>query len=776
MNLKYILLALMPFCIASCSEEEYGISGGMQREVRVTAGTTPHSRIVLKDNGSHTQTLWQNGDKISLFTATQSNLVYGTTMAENSSVAEFTASGEKLKYVEGGTVYACHPEAASVSEDGKKVNLSSTQTMDYNNGTIRSFGYAEGAIEDGNLNLSFKHISAFISLSVTPDMLSDSTKQVGRVTVTTSSDQPLSVGEGDTFDFSTQTASTTNGTNSVQIDTDSLAIESLWTVYIPVLPQPAGANITLTLTAGDGTTLYTLTKETPSDGFQAGYVYKVGASVSFETSCLVDGPTFNASIKELVNGNTASRSVYDTDSLIAKVEFLTEVETVPENCITVSAEDSPAPIYASFNPADSLLTVFTPAKDIEVVNTSSMFAYLTRLRVVDFGNFDVNETTTNLSSMFYYCSSLSSLDVSNWDISNVTDISYMFSECSSLTSLDVSNWDTSNVTSMRSMFNECSSLLTLDVSNWDTSKVTNMSWMFSDCYELAALDVSKWNTSNVTTMQCLFQECTSLTALDISDWNTEKVTNMRRMFNICDMLTDIDVSQWNTANVTTMYGTFQNCKSLTNLNISNWNTEKVQTMHLMFEDCYDLSALDVSNWNTTNVTDMGRMFGDCRSLTNLNLSNWNTENVVAMDSLFIGCKSLLALDIANWTVNENMDFVDMFSSCASTSQTCEITATQEAQTFLLNRTATTSMNPEWFIWKNGVVDGDGSSFEDMPKEEWGTTTTARSYTPSRSVRTEPYEKGQKDEPAGGWSDVKRKDIDAGYASKFDKRVLTLKDR
>ena len=171
MNLKYILLALMPLCIASCSEEEYGISGGMQREVRVTAGTTPHSRIVLKDNGSHTQTLWQNGDKISLFTATQSNLVYGTTMAENSSVAEFTASGEKLKYVEGGTVYACHPEAASVSEDGKKVNLSSTQTMDYNNGTIRSFGYAEGAIEDGNLNLSFKHISAFISLSVTPDML-----------------------------------------------------------------------------------------------------------------------------------------------------------------------------------------------------------------------------------------------------------------------------------------------------------------------------------------------------------------------------------------------------------------------------------------------------------------------------------------------------------------------------------------------------------------------------------------------------------------------------
>ena len=668
MKKKYIVFGwLLALLGASCSEQETAEKMAEQGEVRVIAGL-PNSRVSFIEVNNTTYSFWDSGDAITLATSTQGNVNYVANLSEGGGYTiYFTPESESLKDIDGETVHACYPSATITNGT---VSLPVTST--WNDSQPLPFAYAVSSISNSEVNLQFKHIFSFLKLTVTPDMLSDNTRAVSQVTVSTSSTTPLSVGQGDTFNFSTKTASITHGSNKVQISTNTQVTESGWTVYVPVLPQPAGADVTITLADSEGTTLYTLTKQTPSTGFLAGNVYRVGTTVSYETSYLIDGPTFNASIKDLVNGNTASRGVYDADNLIAKVEFLTEVESLPENYITVSAADSPAPIYASFNSADSLLTVFTPAKDIEVVNASSMFAYLTRLRVVDFGNFEINETTTYMYSMFINCPSLSSLDVSNWDISNIRSMNSMFEYCSSLSSLNLSNWDTSNVMMMGSMFSGCSSLSSLDVSNWNTSNVTYMGHMFNGCSSLSSLNVSNWDTSNVTDMIAMFRKCSSLT------------------------------------------------------------------------------TLDVSNWDTSNVANMGWMFLDCSSLS--------------------------SLDTSNWSFKDDTSINNMFENCASTSQACEITATQEAQTFLLNRTATTSMNPEWFIWKNGVVDGDGSSFEDMPKEEWGTTTTARSYTPSRSVRTEPYEKGQKDEPAGGWSDVKRKDIDTGYASKFDKRVLTLKDR
>ena len=104
MKIKHILLALMPMCIASCSEEATFAPDASQQEVQVTAGIGTHSRMVLSDHGEYTKSLWQNGDEISLFTSTQSNLVYSTTLNADSASASFTATGESLKYIEGNTV------------------------------------------------------------------------------------------------------------------------------------------------------------------------------------------------------------------------------------------------------------------------------------------------------------------------------------------------------------------------------------------------------------------------------------------------------------------------------------------------------------------------------------------------------------------------------------------------------------------------------------------------------------------------------------------------
>ena len=144
MKLKHMLLAMIPLCMASCSEEENIASGESQREVRVTAGASTHSRVVLNDEGDRISSLWETGDKISLFTATQSNLVYSTDA--NTATAAFAPVSEVLQDIEGNTVYACYPEASKTSDKGIVVSLPSTATMDYDNGTIRSFGYAVGTI------------------------------------------------------------------------------------------------------------------------------------------------------------------------------------------------------------------------------------------------------------------------------------------------------------------------------------------------------------------------------------------------------------------------------------------------------------------------------------------------------------------------------------------------------------------------------------------------------------------------------------------------------
>ena len=84
-----------------------------------------------------------------------------------------------------------------------------------------------------------------------------------------------------------------------------------------------------------------------------------------------------------------------------------------------------------------------------------------------------------------------------------------------------------------------------------------------------------------------------------------------------------------------------------------------------------------------------------------------------MSAMFYGCNALTSLNIAKWNFNGNIDITDMFYDCSATSQTCRVKSTLDAKEFLLARTETTSMNPDWFIWEE-----DGSSFDDMPKEEW----------------------------------------------------------
>ena len=241
--------------------------------------------------------------------------------------------------------------------------------------------------------------------------------------------------------------------------------------------------------------------------------------VQAEVAYLIDGSAFNEHVKMLASDMSSSRGVYDEDSHITRIKFETDVQTVPEDCIIVSAEDSPAPVYASFNPTDGLLTVFTSAKEMKIVDASYMFSHLNLLRTIDWGGFCIDETTVNTSYMFYCCFELEELN-------------------------GIADWDTSNVTNMTSMFQACYKLETLDINNWDTSKVTEMIRMFGWCHALTSLDISRWDVSSVVAMQELFVQCTYLVSLNLANWDISGVERLEKMFRDCFALKKLDMSGW----------------------------------------------------------------------------------------------------------------------------------------------------------------------------------------------------------------------------------------
>lgn len=255
-----------------------------------------------------------------------------------------------------------------------------------------------------------------------------------------------------------------------------------------------------------------------------------------EVAYLIDGPTFNERIKQLANDRASSRSVFDEDYLIAKIKFDTDVQEIPEDNVMVSEEGSPVPVYASFNPTDSLLTISTPAKDMKIAHAVQMFSYLCSLHTIDWGNFAIDEMTTNTYGMFMGCSKLNGLQLSHWNTSNVTDMSYMFMGCNKLEALDVSNWDTSKVTGMYRMFGWCHALTSLDLSGWDVSSVLDMQQMFTQCTSLVSLNLSNWDVSSLEKPLKMFRDCYTLNKLDLSGWVLNESLDYFEMFLYCNML------------------------------------------------------------------------------------------------------------------------------------------------------------------------------------------------------------------------------------------------
>ncbi len=134
--------------------------------------------------------------------------------------------------------------------------------------------------------------------------------------------------------------------------------------------------------------------------------------------------------------------------------------------------------------------IYSPCTIYAPYNSGGLFLGLTKLKSINFGNFDTSKAKYT-DSMFRNCSSFESLDLSSFVTTSIESMGWMFQNCSALTSLDLSSFDTLNCDRFTSMFENCSSLTKLDLSNFYVS--VNADDMLKGCTALEEVYAPKLN-------------------------------------------------------------------------------------------------------------------------------------------------------------------------------------------------------------------------------------------------------------------------------------------
>lgn len=285
-KLSYISALLLVWTATSCTDEV--IINEQLQELRVTAGVDGQSRVAFLEGDGVTKTHWEANDQIGLFTTSEDNVPYKA--LSDGKFSEFKPSGSKsITAGNGKKVSACYPYNSKTV--GNEVPLPYTISKDASDETP-AFMYGETTVADGEATFAFKHVFAYLKVTVSAKQFKDNMPShctLDQTGLYIDSDAPISVYNA-TFNIDTQEI-THNGSTDVtrmfyytdDIDYDG---DAKHTYLIPILPQPGNVsmNIYLFYSIKDNDSQvglnYTVIGRTPSEGFQAGNVYEIDTTRS----------------------------------------------------------------------------------------------------------------------------------------------------------------------------------------------------------------------------------------------------------------------------------------------------------------------------------------------------------------------------------------------------------------------------------------------------------------------------------------------------------------
>ena len=259
-KIKYITHILTVIIFFSCTEEELFKN---KEEIEVTAGFATTRTTFTEDNGT-THVTWNTEDAIGLFTKEQSNLIYKALSAGNNT--KFEATGERLKAIEGETVYAYYPYSYG-AENQPIVKLPNSISQFYQESASKlDFIYASSNIISSKLSLQFKHAFAFLKITIPLELIADRGKNGGLLIY---SSEEISCDSYFDLEKEEITSNKSNVIRYYMPTAEELGNTQDVTCYIAILPQTENAVIRISSFNND----YILTKKAPLGGFKAGNVY-----------------------------------------------------------------------------------------------------------------------------------------------------------------------------------------------------------------------------------------------------------------------------------------------------------------------------------------------------------------------------------------------------------------------------------------------------------------------------------------------------------------------
>lgn len=618
MNKKDILFGIFATLCVSCSNQDIEESLLGSEHVQVTAGIAD-SRVSFNEADNMTYAYWQDGDTINLSTPTQENLTYVANISEEeSTVVTFSPKNTSLKDIDGETVYACYP-ATDIMD--KKVSLPVTNT--WTDAQPLPFAYAISNIENSKVNLQFKHVFSFLKLTLPAKALnnistSDGDKSVHRVLVKSDS-ETLGIVSG-TFNFENKGITINEGANAIELSLGTAfnpLKETERSVYIPILPQAGNQKIAISLLhdyEGGEDVLMEMEKQTPAEGFIAGYVYTL--TLYGNSSVVIEGESGEIHLAE-----AGTLSNYITD----------------ENKYTIKS----LKISGLMNGDDFLL--------LHEMSTGD--GTLTELDILDatvveggtYSNFYTQDDA--LGNSFFSCTKLEKIQLPK----NLTSMGDgTFSDCTSLTDITIP----SQVTSIGySAFHSCESLTTVIIPE-DSKLMAIGDDAFWRCDDLQHIVLPESLTIIGSTA---FEGCTTLTKINIPDAVTTIETYA---FWGCSSLAHCSMG----AGVTSIgEGAFSHCTALTSIVLPEGITKIEENVFMSCESLQEIIIPDA-------VTAIGEhAFQGCVSLKRVSLSsNLSTigdyafnncqalEELIVPDAVtsigfeaFIGCTSLKDVSLGN---------------------------------------------------------------------------------------------------------------------------------
>lgn len=578
-KMKYIIQILVAITLLGCTDEEIFKSKG---DIEVTAGFAKTRTTFVEDDGV-THVTWNTGDAIGLFTKEQNNLQY--TALNDGDETKFGALGEKITATEREKVYAYYPYSIG-TENLQQVKLPSLAFQHYKrNASERDFIYAIGTVDNNILSLQFKHLFAFLKITI-PLELIPRRGDNHTAFVVRSSEKIACHSNEDILYFNLEKEEFTaddffNDIYYFVPSDEELEGKQEITCYIAILPQTENAEIKIQTWNDDGEKEYLIIKNAPSGGFRAGNVYTLYLNENDnETIRKKERDALIAFYNATDGDNWSNNENWCSDKPVSQWHGITATEGLVQSIVLNDNNLKGKILVSELANLSQLEALWVSNNRLTEIDLS----YTPKIRTVTCENNWL--TTLNISKNnrldYLICSGN---QIAVLDVSNKPELEHLHCSNNKIEKLDINNspkletlWCNFNQLSLLNIGNspkleylECgvNSISTIDVSNL-------LSLKHLGCNDNLLTELDVHNNNQLKELSCFNNQIKSL---DVS--NCPSMNNLH-----CDnnQLSAIDISK-NRELVS--LGCCGN--QITNIDISN-NT-KLSTFYCHFNE---LSSLDVS--------------------------------------------------------------------------------------------------------------------------------------------------------------------------------------